>query len=751
MSEDNDVDMVNCNRAEENQFEQRERKLVRWRSVQQIQGKPVPRPRHGHRAIVVKDLIVIMGGGNEGMINETTVFNTATNEWVAPQLKGDKLAPAAAFGALVLGTRIYTFGGMEEYGKYTNQLAEFNVTRWEHRILRTLGDLPCPRLGHTFVACQKTKKAYVFGGLANDLNDTKKNLPRYLNDIFVIDLSAKQDLVWEKLTTHGTLPEARESHTAVVYETETVRRMIVYGGMNGVRLGDLWYLDLDTLKWTEITFDDPRRGIPPMPRSLHTAVLIDEKMYIYGGWVPVSESNGEQLEKEWKCTNNLACWDISAERWESLHLFSYDEDSIPRGRAGHCSAAVGHRMYMWSGRDGYRKAWSNQVCCRDMWLLDTIKPAQPERISLGRAGFQSLEIAWPAVSGADTYFLQIGFGDSKDQMSPTKNSQSSPRKDLQKNDEKSSQEQAGPSSSSLISTQGTTYTAPVAVKPAVDEGGLPQDLFDDAEKNETINPPEESESVADNGESSKKEEAEAKEEEEKPSEEELTAVPVDDEDDLLPWFDVGLIKEAAINVTHYFNSEREPRLEEQLSVLIDQMATKCINDQGYTPEDKVPLLTGQTYRFRVCAINGLGRGPWSEISEFKTCQPGFPSAPSSIRITKSLEGAQLTWEPPSNANIAGKIVEYSVYLAVKNQSATAAGSQLAFMRVYCGPTAECQVPQANLGTAYVDQTNKPAIIFRIAARNEKGYGPATQVRWLQDQQKMPNPAPQQKRPRFDPQ
>lgn len=34
-------------------------------------------------------------------------------------------------------------------------------------------------------------------------------------------------------------------------------------------------------------------------------------------------------------------------------------------------------------------------------------------------------------------------------------------------------------------------------------------------------------------------------------------------------------------------------------------------------------------------------------------------------------------------------------------------------------------------TAHLDTTSKPAIIFRIACRNEKGYGPATQVKWLQ--------------------
>jgi host cell factor len=58
-------------------------------------------------------------------------------------------------------------------------------------------------------------------------------------------------------------------------------------------------------------------------------------------------------------------------------------------------------------------------------------------------------------------------------------------------------------------------------------------------------------------------------------------------------------------------------------------------------------------------------------------------------------------------------------------------TQLAFVRVYCGPTNQCTVPNSSLSAAHIDITTKPAIIFRIAARNEKGYGPATQVRWLQ--------------------
>ena len=63
---------------------------------------------------------------------------------------------------------------------------------------------------------------------------------------------------------------------------------------------------------------------------------------------------------------------------------------------------------------------------------------------------------------------------------------------------------------------------------------------------------------------------------------------------------------------------------------------------------------------------------------------------------------------------------------------------MAFVRVYGGPLAECSVNAGQLLQAHLDvsTSSKPAIIFRIAARNDRGYGPATQVRWLQDQQQI---------------
>ena len=131
-------------------------------------------------------------------------------------------------------------------------------------------------------------------------------------------------------------------------------------------------------------------------------------MYIFGGWVPLvmDDMKMPTHEKEWKCTNTLACLDLHSLTWEPLTMEVYDE-SVPRARAGHCAVGIHTRLYVWSGRDGYRKAWNNQVCCKDLWFLETEKPPAPGRVQLVRASTNSLEVCWGVVPTAEAYLLQI--------------------------------------------------------------------------------------------------------------------------------------------------------------------------------------------------------------------------------------------------------------------------------------------------------------------------------------------------------
>ncbi|XP_065668963.1 host cell factor 2 [Hydra vulgaris] len=382
---------------------------MKWKCVKEPSG-PSPRPRHGHRAVSIRDLIVIFGGGNEGIVEELHVYNTATNQWFVPAVQGDIPPGCAAFGFVCDGTRLLVFGGMVEYGRYSNELYELQASRWEWKHLHPKAPenniSPCPRLGHSFTLVGK--KIFLFGGLANDSEDPRSNIPRYLNDLYTLDLTAQDNLQWDVPCTYGQPPTARESHSCVLHTAENGKhpRLFIYGGMSGCRLGDVYILDVEKMLWSKPVV----HGIAPLPRSLHASVMIGKRMFIFGGWVPVAIDDGKSSsEKEWKCTNTLACLNVEKLRWEAINVEG-SEEQMPKPRAGHSAVNVHTRMYIWSGRDGYRKAWNNQVenvCCKDLWYLETERPPGPSRVQLVRATTTTLEVCWGGIPTADAYIIQI--------------------------------------------------------------------------------------------------------------------------------------------------------------------------------------------------------------------------------------------------------------------------------------------------------------------------------------------------------
>ncbi|XP_043943135.1 host cell factor 2 [Protopterus annectens] len=1050
-----------------------------------------------------------------------------TNSWYLPDVRGDIPPGCAAHSLVCEGTRILMFGGIVEHGKYSNDLYELQASYWLWKKLNpeppTSDSLPCPRLGHSFNL--HGNKCYLFGGLTNDGEDLSSNIPRYLNDLYELELRPGSGVVgWKVLDTKGDPPYPRESHTSVVYckKDSCKTKLVIFGGMCGCRLDDLWELDLETMTWSRIE----TKGPVPVPRSLHTADVLGNRMYVFGGWVPLllDDLKVPVFVNQWKCTGSFCCLDLDTMVW-TLLLPDTQEDKnnpSPRPRAGHCSVTISNRLYIWSGRDGYRRAWNSPVCCKELWYIDTEKPPSPSPVQLIRATTDSIQVKWGEVLTAEAYLLQIQ-SESISPLQPVStaaspvNSESVPVTSVGASKPVSAMSTApvqvsqggavilplGASVSSatdqqkgvtipptglralsvtlpsgfkiLIPSQDTTFPKTVvtnlsspgcvllklgaaenttegismgtektvtthsanqdqsntansahvlppmmqhasAVQPfqhlvddvtdlskgADDETDVsydPETLVPSAETaqniksepsgteevqlvapasslkahplvntepdsvpfNSTIGPSNtipslkteeeelqdikhesttmdalqleaypadrqsdmtnmttaladvtivrdivssklpmevqqdvKSESSGDDDtqlvgvvpnlevqhpldevtdvaiavtrattvsteqteeaqhsikseplsvdeshlsaltpnsekqlagdkifdsavtpmdtttppDAATSQEAAVMQQDIKseddgqlpgdsqcnssavemdtppqdkltslqtavaqkdiklePSSVNGTAAPTEDlhteaqitplvfasdassgvqntkaaaqpnnpqsyssamvRNDDLQWYDVGIFKGNTTTVTHFY----QPPAGQPNTTL---MKNDDIPDYGKLHKEQ--LSPGTIYRFRVAGINGCGRGLFSTIVPLKTCAPGFPGAPSSVRITKVADCIHLTWQPP--ALPSGKIFEYSAYLAVRStQLNPESPAQLVFLKVYTGKKTSCIVSAAQLAGAHIDCTSRPAIVFRIMAKNEKGYGPATQVRWLQDSSK----------------
>jgi hypothetical protein len=97
----------------------------------------------------------------------------------------------------------------------------------------------------------------------------------YRNDVWVSSLA---DSSWSVLVTSGTGPSPRVGHSAILDPLR--RRMIVFGGRADAARNDAWALSLTDGSWSEIA-----AGNAPPVRYLHTAVYdsAGDRMLIFGG------------------------------------------------------------------------------------------------------------------------------------------------------------------------------------------------------------------------------------------------------------------------------------------------------------------------------------------------------------------------------------------------------------------------------------------------------------------------------------
>jgi hypothetical protein len=134
---------------------------------------------------------------------------------------------------------IYFFGGKDTEGKVDNKLRYFRpvtvdrkVVQGEFMNIKTQGEPPCPRFGHSMSYLPVNQSILISGGRNDSL--CKTNITPLLNDLYLFMLDQK---VWIKVkfSYNSDKLDFIGNHTVgVMTEGTQFERIIIFGGIQNV-------------------------------------------------------------------------------------------------------------------------------------------------------------------------------------------------------------------------------------------------------------------------------------------------------------------------------------------------------------------------------------------------------------------------------------------------------------------------------------------------------------------------------------
>jgi len=225
-----------------------------------------PPYRHEHCSVVVNDRIYLLGGESDfGNDDNIRIFNADSDKWSANQDSWSK--PLNEFSASVIGNSVYVIGGNNDNGQNTISPQVFDPGTGSWSTPPTNGHC-VPRSQHT--AAVVNGKIYLIGGISPDSS-------KWLTSVQIFDPA----------TNTWSVPQTSGNFTARVNPTSCVinDKIYVFGGRlfniysNDSEGNNLEVFDPSTNAWTT-----PETIGNPLPRSGHTASVVNGKMYVIGGY-----------------------------------------------------------------------------------------------------------------------------------------------------------------------------------------------------------------------------------------------------------------------------------------------------------------------------------------------------------------------------------------------------------------------------------------------------------------------------------
>ncbi|EEA20674.1 Negative regulator of mitotic exit [Talaromyces marneffei ATCC 18224] len=263
--------------------------------------------------------------------------------------------PRVGHASLLVGNAFIVFGGDTKVNDNdvlddTLYLLNTSSRQWSRAI--PPGPRPAGRYGHTLNILGS--RLYVFGGQVDGF---------FFNDLIAFDLNALQSPTnkWEFLIRNtseggppaGQIPPPRTNHTTISHND----KLYLFGGTNGsLWFNDVWCYDPRTNSWSELDCI----GFVPSPREGHAAALIGDTMYVFGG----RNEDGIDL-------GDLSAFRIGNKRWFSFHNMG----PAPSPRSGHSMTAFGRQIIVLAGEPSSAPRDPTELSMA--YILDTSKIRYP--------------------------------------------------------------------------------------------------------------------------------------------------------------------------------------------------------------------------------------------------------------------------------------------------------------------------------------------------------------------------------------
>jgi Galactose oxidase, central domain len=134
------------------------------------------------------------------------------------------------------------------------------------------------RQWHTSTYVPDRQLMVAFGGESCTFSKRSPGKPGKVKTSDVLTVLDTDLMLWYPPAVTGDVPSGRSGHTATLVDSTSI---VVFGGVKGSKwINSLYVLDVDRWTWTM-----PKvQGVPPKPRSYHTATAIsDRRIVVFGG------------------------------------------------------------------------------------------------------------------------------------------------------------------------------------------------------------------------------------------------------------------------------------------------------------------------------------------------------------------------------------------------------------------------------------------------------------------------------------